>query len=210
MKKILLASICLFAGSVMAQELFPELAGLKQTGETEQVAEEIDVVMPDGVRSVGQTEDVAEVTEVVDVEQSDTPAEVSTESPEVNVAEEEPNPEEEEDDEEKIQIYMASIDSTITPNRNFSYCFGQIKFSTTTKKPVQALDVVITYGPYPSTYNIRNLVKDNEQAVAVTLVGDVCERIMDMPEMTVKRCVVEGMDEAKCKSKVSFTPLRGS
>ena len=42
------------------------------------------------------------------------------------------------------------------------------------------------------------------------MVGKACEHILDMPQMEIKRCVVENMDPEKCKQKVQFIPLRGS
>ena len=129
------------------------------------------------------------------------------------VVEEEVEAEEEEEEEEeepKIIIYMEAAKSTMTPNRNFSYCFGALKFANTMKRPVQALDVVLTYGPYPSKFNVRNLVKGKEQKASLTLMGETCAHIMEMPEVQINRCVVENMEENTCKKKVEFLPLRGS
>ena len=102
---------------------------------------------------------------------------------------------------------MEAVKAVIPPGANNSYCFGRIKFSSTFRQPVQELSVVITYGPYPTPYNIHNLVADSEQTGVLTLVGAACQSIMDMPELEVKKCVIDGIPEDKCKSSVSFLPL---
>ena len=236
MKKFLLLIILLSSGIVSAQGLFPELAGFEgkqnpnakpvsrpikgeipQTEEGPSPAEEplpligepADLMTQEEISealSDGEGTVAVEATEEVDLfkAQSETPTQ------EASTEEATPEEDEDEEDEAKITIYMEAIRSTMTPNRNFSYCRGVLKFLNTMKRPVQALDVILTYGPYPASFNVRNLIKDKEQAASLTLMGDACERIMDMPEMEIKRCVVEGMSEAKCKKKVEFLPLRGS
>ena len=186
----------------MAQELFPELAGIgkRSNGTSQQAAEEV------SAPQANKTEETVVQVDVV----------FDGQVPEAAVASQETSDKAEEEEEDadeknkKIQIYMANAESTITPNTNFSYCFGQIKFANEMKKPVQALTVEIVYGPYPNTYNIRNLVKDSEQSESVTFVGETCKHILEMPKVTIKRCVVEKMTEAECKKRVEFIPLRGS
>ena len=218
MKKILLLSFCLISGIGMAQELFPELARVGKPSAPkpqQEVQSTSETVAQDDAVTEGEAPEL-DIEQIKAIVQAENPAPV----PQKRVTKQAKPPkdaeakEEEEDDQEdkgkKIQIYMADVNATITPNSNFSYCFGQIRFSNTMKRPVQALSVQITYGPYSNTYNIRNLVKDTEQAVSVTLIGEECERIMDMPQMQVKRCVVEKMSEAECIKRVEFIPLRGS
>ncbi len=227
MKKILIMALCLLAGSVVAQELFPELAGLG--GRTQTVEKKVvtpaektsDPVIEEDVPAIGG-EDVLGVEDGLTEEDLADAAELETTTEEVDLfaapveeqqqkeaedAEEEE--EEEEEEEQKITVYMQDAEATITPNRNFSYCYGIIKVLSTMKKPVQVLDITLKYGALTSKYNVRNLVKDNEQTGTITLMGDACDHIMDMPEMTITACQIEDMEEAACKKKVEFLPLRG-
>lgn len=223
MKKFFLAILCLTVGTAFAEELFPELSRIKGS-RTEQVAsnaskpetpvtnpaEEPSSEIDPSEYAVSLEDEYYENFKNAGLEGEDLFATGNVESPEQKDEEiKEEKKEEEEDDEQKIIVYMANVNATMTPNSNFSYCFGEIKFLNTMKRPVQALNVVLTYGSYSTSYNVKNLVKDVEQKGSVTLVGDVCNQIMDMPKMTIKRCVVENMEETACKKKVEFVPLRG-
>ena len=226
MKKILIMVVCLLAGSVAAQELFPELAGLG--GRTKQVEKKA-VAEPKPAPVVAETkqealpeiggeslsaedgvltaEDMGTATEETVTEEVDL---FAAPAPQEEAKEEEADEEEEDEEEDqKITIYMQDADATITPNRDFSYCFGILKVTSTMKKPVEALDVVLKYGGLTSNYNIRNLVPKDEQTGTISLMGEACEHILDMPEITIKTCRVPEMSEAKCKKKVEFLPLRG-
>jgi len=223
MKKILILTLCLLAGSVVAQELFPELAGLG--GRTKAVEKKVATPTPtvkeeDNLPVIGEDvlgvedglteEDLADAAkiETTTTEEVDLFAAPVAEEQQPEATEEEEE-EEEEDEEQKITVYMQDAEATITPNRNFSYCYGIIKVLSTMKKPVEALDITLKYGGLSSNYNVRNLVKNNEQTGTITLMGDACEHIMDMPEMTIKTCKIADMEEAACKKKVEFLPLRG-
>ena len=224
MKKILLLALCLFAGSVVAQDLFPELAGLggrtknvekkvePDTAPAPVVEEEVAVESVEtGSEETLTEEDMADSLGVETVQEQETDLFAAPVVEENKVEEEatEEEEEEEEHEEQKITIYMQDAEATMTPNRNFSYCFGILKVLSTMKKPVVALDVVLKYGDLTTNYNVRNLVKDAEQTGTITLMGDSCEHIMDMPEMTIKTCKIPDMDEKACKKKVEFLPLRG-
>ena len=213
MKKFLLASVCLFATAVMAQDLFPELAGLgnrpkaqAQTNEeTEETFSEENIITTQQV----EDEEIEEIAELSENEKQIEIVPINTKNT-IGLGEVAAPEEEEEEEDQKIQIYMADANATITPNDNFSFCSGQIKFASTMKYPVQNLEVTLTYGSFSNTYVVSNLNKNEEQAVSITLVGKACEHIMDMPQMEVKRCVADRMSEDKCKQAVEFIPLRGA
>ncbi len=226
MKKILILVFCLFAGSVMAQELFPELAGVK--GHTKESPQSVNIQVKEktleeevshqkeGEAEEGGEEKLSAEGELSEEDgigsETETETDLFEEKTKVEETEEAPVEESEEEEDEKdqkITIYMQDADATITPNRDFSYCFGILKILNTLKKPVQALDVVLNYGGLTTKYNIRNLQPQGEQTGSITLMGRACETILDMPEMTINACKVEDMKEATCKKKVEFLPLRG-
>ena len=221
MKKILILTLCLFAGSVMAQELFPELAGMG--GRTKTVEKKVAAPatpaptkaldeddLPPIAPEVGETEtnmqtqqDETVGTATEEANLFDTP-----EKPADEPVEAEDEEEEEEDESQRITVYLADAKSTITPNRDFSYCFGVLKFLNTLKKPVQALSFTLKYGNLKMDYS-TSLQPKQEQTGSIALVGTACEHIMDMPEITFKKCVVEGLSEKACWKKFEFLPLRG-
>ncbi len=229
MKKILFVMTLLVSSAVFAQEVFSELDGFNAT------ERKTNDTLTTQLSSANQQDDDyiptltgAEIIEdddfedegegiMVDMEEGNMVSEQDLFAPKKQ--EERPDitspvastPETEEDEEDenaqKIIIYLASAESTTPPNQNMAYCFGDLKFASTLKRPVKALDVTLTYGGYTSTYKIRNLVKNVEQSESFGLVGDACNLIMDMPKMNITQCVVEDMSEANCKKKVSFLPL---
>ena len=226
MKKFLFAFILLYANVLIAQGLFPELAGLgdreKKVNpvQDEPVAQAVvdndvpDVLLDDGVELDDDTERVKMDADELDEASKGADDEVDlfqvkdkkVEEQVVETASDEKDEQGGEDD-PKIVIYTSSTEVVIPPNKNFAYCFGDLKFASTLNRPVQALDVVIAYGPFVSTYQIRDLVKGKEQSDSFGLAGDACELITGMPQMEIKRCVVEGMTEDVCKKKVVFLPL---
>ena len=228
MKKILLMVTLLISSTVLAQGLFPELAGFggrerKSTQKpTETVAPASDSSedhMPDIKASTSTEDETLKTDEELATKTNESEASTQPEpdlfapNEKAETTEQAPLPSEnieektEEDNNQKIIIYLASADSTTPPNENFAYCFGDLKFASTFKRPVQALTVTLTYGPYSSTYTIKNLVRNVEQSNSFGLVGDACNSILDMPKMEITQCVIEGMDEAACKKKVTFLPL---
>lgn len=225
MKKILFVSMLLASCTVMAQGLFPELAGLDgrekntkkapvaQVAPAENLEEEHMPEIKLDATALEVDADVEIVDESADVEEVNAESEVDlfaqkTENVETKKVDTEAQEEEkDEEDELKIIVYLTSAEVVTPPNQNFAYCFGDLKFANTLKRPVQVLDFDLAYGPFVSTYKVRNLVKGTEQTDSFGLAGDACNLIMDMPKMEVKRCVVEGMDEAVCKKKVIFIPL---
>lgn len=226
MKKILMLGICLMVSGAMAQELFPELAGLgggkrtvaapvvKGTNEAQVVKPTEATTQEDDLPQIAQTleEESAESQdgEIIEEKPADEPdlfaAPTQEETPAVPTQEEE---EEEDDPEQRITVYMDDAQATLTPNRDFSYCFGVLKFLNTLKRPVQALSFTLKYGDLSMDYNPRNLMPNQEQTGTINLIGTACEQILDMPEITIKKCVVEEMSEANCKKKFEFLPLRG-
>ena len=221
MKKNLLWLILLGTNIAIAQSLFP---GLEEFGGREEKVnppvvaaeavsqeESMPQIVADSTGDVAQgTED--EVVEDVTVEVPQTEPDLfkkKEEQPVVKAAPEVAQVEEDvtEDDEQSIVIYMEAARAVIPPGMNNSYCFGRIKFSNGFRKPVQELSVVVTYGAYSTPYNVRNLLPEVEQTGVLGLVGEACQSIMEMPDLEIKRCVIEGVPEDKCKSKVSFLPL---
>ncbi len=249
MKKILLLTVCLVSGAVFAQELFPELAGLKRNNTVEKQMKaadrELDKMNREALKIVQKTEKLKEENaqqqqeaQNAEMDESEWELEqeakallleeemaaeaqgledlfaaeqavVSSENP-VNPEEEAAQEEEEEEENKRIIVYMSDAQATITPNKNFSYCFADLKFRNERKKPVTLLDVNVAYDDYDFNYKINNLVKDADQQESVTLVGTACEKIMDMPSFKVNRCVIEGLSEEACKKKVVFSPIKGS
>ncbi|MBQ3695380.1 MAG: hypothetical protein II938_00190 [Alphaproteobacteria bacterium] len=221
MKKFLIIATCLVSTYVFAQELFPELAGV---GGQQRKAAPVSVQAPsvsEETLTVTAEENIPDVASVVDGTQSENeeittvteieqPADLfAAPAPQEAPSEPQEEEQEEEDDgQQRITIYLDNAKATITPNRNFSYCFGLLKFLNTLKRPVLALDIVLKYNNLTTGYNIRDLQPNVEQIGSFSLVGDACERILDMPTVTIKTCRVEDMEEATCKKKVEFIPLR--
>ena len=230
MKKILWIWMLLGTNIVFAQSLFPELAEFggrekqpsKESNSPAFGTQGLPENMPEiSAQSSNEESDVENNVKVLTVDTQDGVAvraetEVDLFAPKTEkqesqtpVIEEKPS-EKNENSEENVVIYMEAAKAVLPPGRNASYCFGRIKFSSTFNKPVQALDVVLTYGDYAMSYQIQNLQKDVEQTEVLGLVGESCALIMDMPQLEVKLCVVEGLSEDRCKEKVSFLPLRES
>ena len=245
MKKILFVLIALGANVVMAQGLYPELAGIDGRGKkADQVvgkkAEPAKVVVENTViekpaatnteenmpkisaesdidleNAIGaEPDEYMEDEEEVEIEpQEDLFAQKAepeqTEPEATDAAEEAESDDDEEDDEQKIIIYMADVDITTPPNYNFAYCFGTLRYQNKLKRPIRALDFELTYGAYSTPFSIKNLKKGAEgQSEEFSLVGESCNTLTGMPEMKITRCLVEGMDEKKCKKKVVFVPMK--
>ena len=226
MKKILIMAACLLSSAVFAQELFPELAGVggRQRPATAQQKTSTPPPAPtaastteeDNLPSIPSTEEsvteesgetaITEPTSETPNQETDLFAPKQAEATQQAEQQEE---QEEEDPEQRITVYLEDAQATITPNRNFSYCFGVLKFLNTLKRPVLALDIVLKYGSLTASYNVTNLMPQVEQTGSFNLLGDACERILDMPEVTINKCQVEDMDEKTCKKKFEFVPLRG-
>ena len=221
MKKFLWILVLLGAKAALAQSLFPELAAFggreKQLNPTPEEATLPTPTADDNMPEISALE-ISEESEIAvdsdvsaDVAEPDLfvaqPAqeEVKAQPKEEAVAEEETK-----DEEQQVVIYMAAAKSIMPPGRNASYCYGKIKFYSTFRKPVQSLDVAVTYGDYRTAYQIRNLKKGVEQEKAIGLVGEDYQYIMYMPQIEISRCVIEGISEEKCKAKVSFLPLQES
>lgn len=236
MKKILFALMFLGANMAAAQGLFPELAdfGSREKKSNKPVVEKVEPVekvsakdadsdenMPT-IMSQATEEETEENLEALANEAAQLAADAAQDEEDLFAAkkqeevteqetvEENETEEEADEDEQKIIIYMSSADITTPPDYNFAYCFATLKYASSMKRPVQALDFTLTYGDFTSTFNVRDLVKGVEQSSdKFALVGDMCAQVMEMPQMEIKRCVIEGMDEAKCKKKVTFLPLKG-
>ncbi len=224
MKKIFLLGACLITSVVFAQGLFPELEGFgpdagvaapkskKELKKNE--TEEVPQIAPEAVEKV-EEEEQPSGEEAAQKEETDLFAE-NKEPESVVTAESQDKSadgaEEEETEEEKrsaqIRIYSDNVDATITPNRNFSYCFGSIKFYNGLRRVIQNLEVKLTYGDIEANYTIRNLAPKATQEESITLLGTACEVIMEMPAVEVKKCQVPEMEENACKKRVVFVPLR--
>ncbi len=222
MKKFLLLGVCLFCSVAVAQELFPELSNLgrgrgKPTEEVAPVPEETTTTVEEDLPAIegGEEEAVEAETAVKEAQSATTEEDLFApveETPATEESAEEEAPEEEEEEEDgaagKIVIYSDNVDSTIVPNRNFSYCFGQIKFYNGLQKPITRLSVTLTYGDLFTNFNIRNLGPKQTKEEKITLVGTACEVLMDVPQIDIKKCEVPEMEEVACKRRVTFVPLR--
>lgn len=238
MKKFLFALILLGTTAVLAQGLFPELAhfdGREKKISNEDTTQVISVKemvaedetienLPAAIRELlPQDEEEVEVS-VKDDEisnegiaaevavEEDLFAQKQPEQEDVNVgfSENVAEQEETEDEEEpKIVIYMAKVDSTTPPNYNFAYCFGTLGYVNELRRPVQILEFDLTYGAYTRSFSVRNLKKGVEQSSdKFALMGTSCNVIANMPQINIKRCVIEDMEEEKCKKRVVFEPIR--
>jgi len=218
MKKIFLLGVCLAVSTVFAQGLFPELEGFDSDKNTvtkapPQQQKKEEVLPPiiqepvDAVKEKG--DEVFDQKTEVDLFTAEQKApEETTPTVEENTATEEADEGVDSEEPAQIQIYSDNVDATITPNRNFSYCFGSIKFYNGLRRPIQNLVVVLTYGDLETKYSIRNLAPRKTQTEKITLVGTACEQLMDMPKVDVQKCQVPDMEENTCKKRVSFVPLR--
>ena len=235
MKKFLFLTCCCFSGAVMAQTLFPELAALEKSAPTKEVVrpapetnviqEKVEVLAEeDTLPNIGDAKESEAFIDfegtspqnkentLKNVDEPDTFF-APTNQEDVSDADESPtNEDDEEEDEDSenqyITIYSDNVKATITPNRNFSYCFGEIRFENTLKKPVTEISVDLDYSGIVSSFTVRNLQPKTEKTESLTLVGEACENIMGTPGITIKRCAVPEMAESTCKKKVVFMPLR--
>lgn len=231
MKKFLIIVICFLSVNVLAQELFPELAGIggrQRTAAQKPAPAQKEVVATQTTENTQQEQKELDDNLPVIAPQEDLTAseQTETEKPETTPAgmgdtavlfapkkeeqpqQEEQKEEEEDDPEQRIIVYLEDARATMTPNRNFSYCFGALKFLNTLKRPVLALDLVLKYGDMNAKYSVKNLMPKVEQKGTFNLLGESCEHILDMPEITIKKCQVENMEEKTCKKKFEFVPLR--
>lgn len=195
---ILLLLSCSFSTFAQEESLFPELDELnysKTTSDETVESQSNDIIIAESEESENSInkQDLFQKTE---------------ESVQDTV---EPKPEEnakEEDDKDKYILWtIDNVNATITPNPVTSYCSASLGIFNMLGKELKEFSGSFTFGDMTKEFKFSNLAKEKASGYKYMFVGTACEQILNIPELNIKTCKVDGWSEKKCKEKVKYLQL---
>ena len=183
----------------MAQEsLFPEYSGIIEEEENQAITDE-------NIEKIFEEENIEELDKKEVSDEVDLFQEKETKQPEKPVVAEEKEPEEtEEEKKQKIEIGVVEANSTLTPNRNMSFCSVKFAVENKTKKEITNISGNFTIGSYTKQFKFSKVGKGAKKDEDFYFVGDSCEQVLSMPAIEITKCQVLDWSEKKCRSKVQI------
>ncbi len=98
--------------------------------------------------------------------------------------------------------------SSITPTmKNFSYCTASVSLENGAGRMLKNLTVTLMYPPLSSQLSFSNVGPNQAQTQEITLLGEACQTILDVPVMEITSCQLDRTSVEDCKKRVEFVPI---
>ncbi len=109
---------------------------------------------------------------------------------------------------EAIKLIIDDV-SIVQPALNgHAFCIGTLTMENNLNIRVQKMDLVLNYGGLDVPVNFANVSPlGGKQTQDIAWLGEFCNSMLSIPQITVKSCVASTLSREQCQSKIEYQPI---
>lgn len=109
---------------------------------------------------------------------------------------------------EAIKLIIDDV-SIVQPALNgHAFCTGTLTMENNLNIRVQKMDLILNYGGLDVPVSFANVSpQGGKQTQDIAWLGEFCNSMLSIPQITVKSCVASTLTRAQCQSKIEYKPI---
>lgn len=109
---------------------------------------------------------------------------------------------------EAIKLIIDDV-SIVQPALNgHAFCIGTLTMENNLNIRVQKMDLILNYGGLDVPVNFANVSpQGGKQTQDIAWLGEFCNSMLSIPQITVKSCVASTLTREQCQSKIEYKPI---
>lgn len=97
----------------------------------------------------------------------------------------------------RVQIIEPSI-------ARFQFCMADLSLTNNTDKALSDLSVTVHYSPINMPFSFGSVPVGETVSRQFYMASEGCQKLIQVPQLTINNCVAEDMTEEECKSAVKY------
>lgn len=109
----------------------------------------------------------------------------------------------------EIELIIDNVSIVNPPLNGISFCVATLTAKNGLNVTIEALDLMLRYGTLDVPVSFAGLTaQGGEQTQQLGWAGVNCNKMLDVPNIKVVKCVAPSMSAAACQEKINYLPLQ--
>lgn len=112
---------------------------------------------------------------------------------------------------EAIKLIIDDVSIVQPALKGHAFCIGTLTMENNLNVRVQKMNLILNYGGLDVPVNFSNVSpQGGKKTQDIAWLGEFCNSMLSIPQITVKSCVASTLTREQCQSKIEYKPIENN